>query len=423
MSKPTCEALAPTNLTPTTFTVGVRVTDDGGLPCYVSRKIRPLFVVYPPDGYVSTDAQTGEEFWTDHEARWNHSRLVVKYWISNDDGHSWSNELKFFLPTDRHPADGALWLVMSSTGVCSQGYYLFRCTTDTPCFMTAHWSHLAPDYKQIPHTKRGVTMWHDVSIAFHTSRTTEQMETYDSIEHTFKIPFLQKGNLYYWYLTATTEGKESPSVSPLFSARCYAPLPSTIYYMQTRGKFCEGYGIDFATQWGKHDADNWWNSAFLQAYYMMSTGSSYSYCAFLRNYFVFDTRALPPGSQILHAWIHAKCADKSMTPNEGIVYLQACNPPAPHDPLQASDFYHGNFGAIVGMIPTSEITEGEWFDMDILPGKLGCITPGGWTNIGFRQGADVHATNLCPLPGDNAQHNILIYPTFTVKPELHVILA
>jgi len=423
MPTPYCVTEGPYNLTPTGFDVVGRITDDGGLPCSLYVDPEPWWVMKESYHRIGTDLHTGDYVQTHHTAYWNTRRITMSHGVINPDDDSDSEKVKFFLPTERGPTDGLLWTVLSYTGVCSQGYYLFRCTTDTPCTMTAHWSHLAPDYKQIPHTKRGVTTWHDRAIAFHTSRTTAQMESYDSIEHTFKIPFLQKGKLYYWYLTGTTEGNESPSTSPLFSARCTAPPPGTIYYPQTAGKFVEGYGKDFPTQWGKHDADNWNNSGINQAYYYQSTGSAYSYCHFVRTYFVFDTRSLSPGANIKHAWVHTRCNVKVMNPYEDTVYLLATNPPAPHDPIVKGDFYQGNFAEILGMIPTSEITVGQWFDMDILPGKLGCINPGGYTNLGWRQGADVHGVNLCPLPGQTQQRSIAVYGTSPNRPELHVIVG
>jgi len=421
MPTPYCVTEKPFNLTPTGFDIVGRITDDGGLPCSLYINPKPWWMMKESYHRIGTNLRTGDTVQTHHTAYWNTRRITMNHGVINPDDDTDSEPIKFFLPRERYPTQAPPWLVLSIDGVCSLGYYLFQCTTDTACHLTAHWSHIAPDSVAKPHVKRGVTTWHDMYIAFHTSRSTEQMEARDTITHTFKIPFAQNGKLYYWYLLGTIDGMESISVSPLFSARCNPPPAPTVYPCHLHTPQVEQVGGPYDWVWGTPDAKNIWNSPGWVHASLFRVGQPIpGHIDITRAYLRFDTRALSPSTKILHAYIHTIVQYVKHNPDDDIIAFQRLVPPYYNIPITKSDYNHNHFSDVIAWAPLSSLTDDEPADFDILPGKLDAINPGGWTKLGVRIGADIQGANPPTTQYANYRYGIF-YDTPTKKPTLCLI--
>jgi len=392
MPTPYCVTEKPFNLTPTGFDIVGRITDDGGLPCSLYINPKPWWMMKESYHRIGTNLRTGDTVQTHHTAYWNTRRITMNHGVINPDDDTDSEPIKFFLPRERYPTQAPPWLVLSIDGVCSLGYYLFQCTTDTACHLTAHWSHIAPDSVAKPHVKRGVTTWHDMYIAFHTSRSTEQMEARDTITHTFKIPFAQNGKLYYWYLLGTIDGMESISVSPLFSASCNPPGEPTIINFQPPTPLCWNYSSPFDWVWGSPTARaKSSNPGIAKAeYYRVRYGPTFIAWQIYRGWVIFPNN-LPVGTKIKHAWLHLRPSYILHDPVDGTVCFQLMNQPYPNIPIELSDYDHTHFGKTIAWTRLSDLTAGQWADIDILPGCLDAIVPQQPTKLGVRIGLDVSA--------------------------------
>jgi len=216
MGRPSVIDYAPTNLGPRHATYKAKCYPNGGFPC----KLKFYSVSHPGYHYhisklfdITEEGQIVE--WTNTDlsylsACWYHSH------IENPDGLDWTKARQFWLPIPSSLNVGSPFLVTTKVGSFTDYVYNVLLNTDVACTLHLLVDRKKPWVSPSFHITHGVVFHHDPELYFAWTKRVDQHETGDVTTHTFAIPFTNEDVKYYYIALGSVDGKDSPSVSPVF---------------------------------------------------------------------------------------------------------------------------------------------------------------------------------------------------------------
>lgn len=204
------------------------------------------------------------------------------------------------------------------------------CTSDVPCHLTLYKTDQPPRKHPLTRVLRGLEIPWSVYFCFVSYIGHEQVESGDTLTHTFRIydwPFLATR----WFcITGDIGGVQSPSASPVFKHR--RPYCLTCYHLSTSGYLMLTYG-NYAAQ-----HDSLFANSITSGYptrYITGQWIPPNTLRVVRAAFWFDTTPLPLNCTLFDSRLVMFAIRNSATVFELVIvpgwYL--------HQPLSMTDFH------------------------------------------------------------------------------------
>ncbi|MBA7583530.1 hypothetical protein ES708_25475 [subsurface metagenome] len=249
MAAPHATTEAPTLVGKDFATMHGVLTDTGGLPTEVRFLYRtrdwPTWYASPWTEFTSAPTlffspvtgltpQGMKEYMVQaRNADGQFDALIVRYWMK------WRIDA----------FDGQPFFPYNYTATGPYEDWVLFLNTDVHCHMTMHVDNNVPYRKTGEHYKRGIVYMHTPLTFFRPEWHLDQVETGDSLWHTFHWHCKKPYGKYTFQGTATTWGRLSPSKTPFYYIAC-KPTPPPIPTLDK----CLG-------PWSGWHFAQWWNAA------------------------------------------------------------------------------------------------------------------------------------------------------------------
>ena len=129
------------------------------------------------------------------------------------------------------------WFATQITASPLTDAYCITVFTDDVCHLWLRLSYIMPKQHPLSRRFRGLNIEGDVYYCFDAYSDIEQLQTGDTLIHTFQVPFNPSKSLAWFYLHGEVSGVPSPSTSPVYQIKepGFSPIRNWIFSDWTPG--------------------------------------------------------------------------------------------------------------------------------------------------------------------------------------------